>query len=103
MSIPHIHAPPTVQGYTGRVWTTWCFGCCEHGEHRQVIVLDCSGWYDPTGWWRCPTCYDDRTEFGSGISCWTRRDQEIMPLEVALRVQMEVVRENIASERSEQK
>ena len=101
MSILHIHAPPTVLGYTGRVWTTWCFGCCKRRHHRQVIVLDCSGWNGPTGWWRCPTCQDDRTEFGSGTSSCMRRDQEIMPLEVALRVQMKVVRANIASERSE--
>ena len=100
MSILHIHAPPTVSAYTGRVETKWCFGCCKRLEHREVIVLDCSGWYDPTGWWRCPTCYDDRTEFGSGISCSTQRNTEILPLEEAYKIQMQEVRANIDRERS---
>ncbi len=99
MTTLHIHAPPTVSAYTGRRETKWCFGCCARLEHRLVIVLDCSGWYGPTGYWRCPSCRHDSTEFGSGRQ-YGRRN-EIMPLEVALRVQMKAVRKNIASERSE--
>lgn len=95
MSHVHIHAPPTVSGYTRRVENKWCFGCCKHGEHREVIVLDCSGWYGPTGWWRCPLCLNDCTEFGAGQVYSSRSTREIMPLEVALKVQMEAVKENI--------
>lgn len=97
----HIQAPPTVSAYTGRVETMWCFGCCKRGAHRLVIVLDCSGWYGPTGWWCCPTCRNDCTEFGSGKHYGSSRNQrEIMPLEVALKVQMQMVRENIERERN---
>ncbi len=102
MTTGHIHAPPTVSAYTGRVETKWCFGCCKRAEHREVVMLDCSGWYESTGYWRCPSCRNDCTEFGAGKSYSAKRcEQEIMPLEVALREQMKAVRENIASERSE--
>lgn len=102
MTTLHIYATPTVSAYTGRVETKWCFGCCQRTEHRLVIVLDCSGWHEPTGWWRCPLCRDDCTAFGAGKAYSIRRqEQEIMPLEVALGEQMKAVQANIASERSE--
>lgn len=100
MTTLHIHAPPTVSAYTGRTETKWCFGCCARLEHLEVALLDCSGWYGPTGYWLCPKCEQDCTQFGEGKGLRKNTDV-IFPWNEGLKMASQQVMQNIAREQSE--
>lgn len=92
-----INAPPSVSAWTGERATKWCFGCCDRTEHKEVAILDCSGWYGPTAYWLCSKCEADCTLFGAGHQ--PRHKSPIFPWDEACKMVRQQVMENINNER----
>lgn len=91
-----ICAPPSVLAWTGQRAIKWCFGCCERMKHKEVAILDCSGWYDPTAYWLCSKCEQDCTLFGSGKG--PRKNVDVIfPWDEATKMARQRVIENIES------